>query len=57
MPVSTSMTMSSAAKYASIASWGVPYDWLTEKRRLEPDLLDALHIRQALPNCISTAIF
>lgn len=38
MPVSTSMTMSSAAKYASIASWGVPYDWLTEKRRLEPDL-------------------
>lgn len=31
--VSTPLTILSAAKQAPIASWGVPYDWLTEEER------------------------
>ena len=47
--VSTPVTMPSAAKHAPIASWGVPCGWLTEKRRLGPGLLMALHVMQAPP--------
>ena len=47
--VSTPVTMPSAAKHAPIASWGVPYDQLTEEERLEPGLLMALHVMQAPP--------
>lgn len=31
--ISTHITMPSAAKHATIASRGVPYDWLTEEDR------------------------
>lgn len=30
---STSVTMPSAVKHAPIASWGIPYDWLTEEEK------------------------
>jgi hypothetical protein len=30
---STSITVPSATKYASRASWSVPYDWLTEEEK------------------------
>ena len=32
--VSTPDTMPSAAKQSRIASWGVPYDWLTEEEKI-----------------------
>lgn len=30
--VSTPITMPSAHKHASVASWGMPYDWQTKKQ-------------------------
>lgn len=47
--VSIPVTMPSAAKLAPIASWGVPYDQLTEEEKTRPGLLMPLHIMQAPP--------
>jgi hypothetical protein len=44
--VSTPVTMPSAAKHVPIASWGVPYDQLTEEEKTGTGLLMALHFMQ-----------
>jgi hypothetical protein len=31
--ISTPVIMTSAAKHAPIATWGIPYDWLTEEEK------------------------
>jgi hypothetical protein len=38
-----------AAKHVPIASWVVPYDWLTEEERLGSDLQLVLYVMQVPP--------